>query len=132
MAKHLKQQGGQQGKRPQKQKQYIDEAPKQKKLSRRIRLWVGVLSITILISVFYISQSVVAVMESKETLKHQVLLLEQEKQRQSVLESDLLKLEDKEYIKQYAREKFQYTTEDEILFRLPKEEVIDGTTANNS
>lgn len=132
MAKHLKQQGGQQGKRPQNQKQYIDEAPKQKKLSRRIRLWVGVLSITILISVFYISQSVVAVMESKETLKHQVLLLEQEKQRQSVLESDLLKLEDKEYIKQYAREKFQYTTEDEILFRLPKEEVIDGTTANNS
>lgn len=132
MAKHLKQQGGQQGKRPQNQKQYIDEAPKQKKLSRRIRLWVGVLSITILISVFYISQSVVAVMESKETLKNQVLLLEQEKQRQSVLESDLLKLEDKEYIKQYAREKFQYTTEDEILFRLPKEEVIDGTTANNS
>ncbi len=132
MAKHLKQQGGQQGKRPQKQKKYIDEAPKQKKLSRRIRLWVGVLCITILISVFYVSQSVVSVMESKETLKHQVLLLEQEKQRQSVLESDLLKLEDKEYIKQYAREKFQYTTEDEILFRLPKEEVTDGTTANNS
>lgn len=132
MAKHLKQQGGQQGKRPQKQKQYIDEAPKQKKINRRIRLWVGVLCITILISIFYISQSVVAVMESKETLKHQALLLEQEKQRQSVLESDLLKLEDKEYIKQYAREKFQYTTEDEILFRLPKEEVIDGTTANNS
>ncbi|MGL5043146.1 MAG: FtsB family cell division protein [Culicoidibacterales bacterium] len=110
---------------------------KQKKYSvhkgirRRIILWLCLFGAIFSISIFYISQAIFTVVESKQTLQEKNIILEQQRQRQSVLESDLEKLDDPEFVKQYAREKFFYTSEDEILFKLPKEAERNETTTKN-
>ncbi|GBU10645.1 cell division protein DIVIC [Erysipelotrichaceae bacterium] len=102
-----------------------------KGIKRRIVFLKSLILLILTISLFYITQAAFSVMDEEQKFRKQEILLEQEHQRKIVLESDLQKLDDPEYVRQYAREKFHYTSEDEILFRLPKEEVLDEKTTEN-
>ena len=51
----------------------------------------------------------------KENLKEELISLQEEKE---VLETDILKLEDPEYIAKYVREKYFYSKDGELILRL--------------
>lgn len=57
--------------------------------------------------------------EQKKNLEHRIELLKEE---EKILESDIQKLEDPAYIARYAREKYLYSKDGEIIIRLPEEE----------
>lgn len=51
----------------------------------------------------------------KKQLKEKITLLEKEK---DVLESDILKLKDPDYIAKYVREKYLYSKDGEVILRM--------------
>ena len=53
--------------------------------------------------------------DEKRELKSQIVTLEEEQQ---VLETDILKLEDPDYIAKYVREKYFYSREGELILRI--------------
>ena len=54
--------------------------------------------------------------QEKLEIKNKIALLEKE---ENVLESDIQKLEDPAYVARYAREKYLYSKEGEIIIRIP-------------
>ena len=59
---------------------------------------------------------------TKKELQNKIVALEQEKE---VLESDILKLKDPDYIAKYVREKYYYSKDGEVILR------IDGEKKND-
>ena len=59
--------------------------------------------------------SIKKMQDEKEELKNQIVTLEEEQQ---VLETDILKLEDPNYIAKYVREKYFYSKEGELILRI--------------
>ena len=57
--------------------------------------------------------------EQKKELQDRIKALQEE---EKVLESDIQKLEDPSYIARYAREKYLYSKDGEIIIRLPDDE----------
>lgn len=57
--------------------------------------------------------------QEKTILKKEMLSLREE---ESQLKVDVEKLEDPEYVARYAREKYMYSKDGEIIIRLPEEE----------
>ena len=53
--------------------------------------------------------------DEKIELKNKIVSLEEEKK---ILETDILKLEDPEYIAKYVREKYFYSKEGELILRI--------------
>lgn len=53
--------------------------------------------------------------EEKKELKNKIFDLEKEKE---VLESDILKLEEPDYIAKYVREKYYYSKDGEVILRM--------------
>ena len=53
--------------------------------------------------------------DEKMGLKNQIVSLEEEKK---ILETDILKLKDPEYIAKYVREKYFYSKEGELILRI--------------
>ncbi|WAA09476.1 FtsB family cell division protein [Fervidibacillus albus] len=58
----------------------------------------------------------------KEQLKTTEAKLEQMKNTQSILEEEILKLQDDEYIGKYARQEYFLSDDGEIIFSVPNEE----------
>ncbi len=56
--------------------------------------------------------------KQKDELEEQLVELEEEEER---LKVDVDRLQDIDYIARYAREKYLYSKEGELIFRLPKE-----------
>ena len=54
--------------------------------------------------------------QEKLEIKNKIALLEKE---ENVLESDIQKLKDPAYVARYAREKYLYSKEGEIIIRIP-------------
>jgi len=54
-------------------------------------------------------------LKEKKELKEQIVSLKEEKK---VLETDILKLEDPDYIAKYVREKYFYSKEGEVILRI--------------
>ena len=53
--------------------------------------------------------------EEKKNLQNQLIALQEEKE---TLETDILKLEDPDYIAKYVREKYFYSKDGEFILRL--------------
>ena len=65
---------------------------------------------------FYNIKKIREMEEEKEFLKEQLVKLEEEEE---ILESDIQKLKDPAYIARYAREKYLYSKDGELIIRLP-------------
>ena len=57
--------------------------------------------------------------EEKKELEEKISSLKEE---EKVLESDIQKLEDPSYVARYAREKYLYSKDGEIIIRIPDSE----------
>ena len=94
---------------------------KVKKKAKRIATF-GVLSIILVITICLTLFSVIIEIVDKYKEKNQlstelIALQEQEKE----LETDVKKLEDPEYLARYAREKYFYSKDGELILRIPEE-----------
>ena len=98
---------------------------KKKKLSRKnkamIRLFFSFLvfgSIIGYLSYNFFSKidKILEIREEKQLLENKLVGLQNE---QNELKSDIKKLEDPEYVARYAREKYMYSKDGEIIIRIP-------------
>ena len=94
---------------------------KVKKKAKRIATF-GVLSIILVITICLTLFSVIIEIVDKYQEKNKLIteliaLQEQEKE----LETDVKKLEDPEYLARYAREKYFYSKDGELILRIPEE-----------
>ncbi len=94
---------------------------KVKKKAKRIATF-GMLSIILVITICLTLFSVIIEIVDKYQEKNQlstelIALQEQEKE----LETDVKKLEDPEYLARYAREKYFYSKDGELILRIPEE-----------
>ena len=64
-----------------------------------------------------------SISKEKEELENRIASLVEEEKK---LESDIQKLEDPTYIARYAREKYLYSKDGELIIRFPDEEESDN------
>lgn len=62
---------------------------------------------------------IIEIKNQKKALNDKIASLKEEQEK---LNLDLKKLEDPEYVARYAREKYMYSKEGEIIIRLPDDE----------
>ena len=62
---------------------------------------------------------IIEIKNQKKALNDKIASLQEEQEK---LNLDLKKLEDPEYVARYAREKYMYSKEGEIIIRLPDDE----------
>ena len=98
---------------------------KKKKFGKRAksRLFLAFILFGTIISIlsykfFYNIKQVREMKEQKNYLNEQLVKLEEE---EKILESDILKLNDPTYIAKYAREKYLYSKDGELIIRLPED-----------
>jgi len=60
---------------------------------------------------------IIEINEEKQILKDKLASLQDE---EDVLNSDIKKLEDPEYVARYAREKYMYSKDGELIIRIPE------------
>ena len=93
-----------------------------KKKARRIATF-GFLSIiaivVVLLTVGSVFKELLNKYREKENLEEKLIAL---KEKEKVLENDVKKLEDPEYLARYAREKYFYSKDGELILRIPEEE----------
>ena len=96
---------------------------KKKKFGKRAksRLFIAFILFGTVISMlsykfFYNIKQIRDMKEEKKVLKQQLVKLEDE---EKILESDILKLKDPTYVAKYAREKYLYSKDGELIIRLP-------------
>lgn len=96
---------------------------KKKKFGKKAksRLFIAFLFFGAIISMlsykfFYNIEQIQEMKEEKDFLKEQLIKLEEE---EKVLESDIQKLKDPAYVARYAREKYLYSKDGELIIRIP-------------
>ena len=95
---------------------------KKKKMRRRVLfLWVGSLVI-IVATTFTIGKYWVEIYDKYQEKKELEIKLTKLKEKESVLKVDAKKLQDPDYVARYAREKYLYSKDGEIILRMPEEE----------
>ena len=93
---------------------------KQKKRRRIVFLWFGSLAI-IVVTTFTIGKPWLEIYDKYQEKKQLEIKLSKLKEKESVLKVDAKKLQDPDYIARYAREKYLYSKEGEIILRMPDE-----------
>lgn len=88
--------------------------------SHKIRMFLAFVLFTVITSAlgYNLFTNVIGIKKmlcEKKELKTQLVSLKEEKK---VLETDILKLEDPEYIAKYVREKYFYSKEGEVILRI--------------
>ena len=95
---------------------------KVKKKARRIATF-GLISIALIVFIVItlgrVFFDIVDKYKEKKELENQLIAL-QEKEKK--LENDVNKLEDPEYLARYAREKYFYSKDGELILRIPEDE----------
>ena len=96
---------------------------KKKKIGKKAksRLFIAFLFFGAIISMLsykflYNIKQIQEMKEEKDFLKEQLVKLEEE---EKILESDIQKLEDPAYVARYAREKYLYSKDGELIIRIP-------------
>lgn len=98
---------------------------KKKKVKKKARRMVtfGVSSflliIIISITLFSVFTEILDKYKEKNELENQLIALEE---KEKELENDVKKLEDPEYLARYAREKYFYSKDGELIIRIPEDE----------
>lgn len=97
----------------------MKKTKKSKKSIKRM-LFLGVSSLAIIIGTTYtIGKYWIEIYDKyqeKKELKQQLLTL---KEKEEELKADASKLQDPDYIARYAREKYSYSKDGEIILRIP-------------
>ena len=92
-----------------------------KKNARRVLVF-GFFSVAIIISVFVSVLSVVREIVDKYREEHE---LEQKmvilKEDEEALNNEIIKLQDSDYLARYAREKYFYSKDGELIIRIPNQ-----------
>ena len=95
---------------------------KVKKKAKRIMTF-GLFSVLLIIVVIFTLLSVfveiINTYEEKQDLENKLVALEKKEKQ---LETDVKKLEDPEYLARYAREKYFYSKDGELIIRIPEDE----------
>ncbi len=94
---------------------------KVKKKARRIVTFGLISFIVIIIAVITLGTSFLELIDKykeKKSLEAKLISLEE---KEKELESDVKKLEDPEYLARYAREKYFYSKDGELILRIPEE-----------
>ncbi len=92
------------------------------KLKYRMCLFVPVcllLLMTIFVTIGSYWLQITAKYQEKKQLEEQILAL---KEKEESLRVDVERLEDPDYVARYAREKYMYSKDGEIILRLPDDE----------
>ena len=92
-----------------------------KKKARRIATFGLISFIDIIIAVITLGTSFLELIDKykeKKSLEAKLISLEE---KEKELESDVKKLEDPEYLARYAREKYFYSKDGELILRIPEE-----------
>lgn len=93
---------------------------KVKKNAKRIATF-GLLSISLIVitvsAIFTILLDVVEKYKEKSMLQDKLIALEEEEEE---LENEVSKLEDPEYLARYAREKYFFSKDGELIIRIPE------------
>lgn len=99
---------------------------KRKKSNRKARIRICLFfvifgSMTLYLSYNFFSNvyKIIEIKEEKQILKDKLASLQDE---EDVLNSDIKKLEDPEYVARYAREKYMYSKDGELIIRIPDDE----------
>ena len=95
---------------------------KVKKKAKRIMTFglFSVLLITLVIfTLLSVFVEIVDKYQEKQEIENRLVNLEQ---KQKQLETDVKKLEDPEYLARYAREKYFYSKDGELIIRIPEDE----------
>ena len=98
---------------------------KKKKVRKKARRMVtfGVASflliIIISITLFSVFTEILDKYREKHELENELIAL---KEKEKELENDVKKLEDPEYLARYAREKYFYSKDGELIIRIPEDE----------
>ena len=98
---------------------------KKKKVKKKARRMVtfGVASflliILISITLFSVFTEILDKYKEKNELENQLIALEE---KEKELENEIKKLEDPEYLARYAREKYFYSKDGELIIRIPEDE----------
>ena len=99
---------------------------KKKKMGLKVksRLFLAFIFFGSIISIlsykfFYNVKSINEMKEKKKFLEEQLVKLNDE---EKALESDIQKLEDPTYVARYAREKYLYSKDGELIIRMPDDE----------
>ena len=99
---------------------------KRKKSNRKARIRICLFfvifgSMTLYLSYNFFSNvyKIIEIKEEKQILKDKLASLQNE---EDVLNSDIKKLEDPEYVARYAREKYMYSKDGELIIRIPDDE----------
>lgn len=93
-----------------------------KKVKSRMFLFFiifGTIITSLSFSFFSNIQKMIDINRQKQELKEKLATLEEEEE---VLNSDIKKLEDPDYVARYAREKYLYSKEGELIIRIPDDE----------
>ena len=93
-----------------------------KKVKSRMFLFFvifGTIIASLSYSFFSNVQKMIEINKQKNELKEKLASLEEE---EDVLNSDIKKLEDPDYVARYAREKYLYSKEGELIIRIPDDE----------
>lgn len=93
-----------------------------KKVKSRMFLFFiifGTIIASLSYSFFSNVQKMIEINKQKKELKEKLASLEEE---EDVLNSDIKKLEDPDYVARYAREKYLYSKEGELIIRIPDDE----------
>ena len=96
-------------------------ARKSKKAKYRLCVFVPICLIIIVALVVSIGNywlEISAKYKEKEALEKEMLVL---KEKEEALKVDVERLEDPDYVARYAREKYMYSKDGEIILRLPGE-----------
>lgn len=97
-----------------------------------IRFILRIVSVFIIVSFFVISFPIIVKLKnlSNEEKELSKTLIELKKDEEK-LKTDILKLNDKEYIARYAREHYLYTKDGEIALKIDENEEEDVSLNNN-
>ena len=100
-----------------------DDMAKRKKTSKRVKVRIFLFFVVFGTVIGYLGYNffsnvckIIQIEEEKESLKSKLVSLQDEEDE---LNSDIKKLEDPEYVARYAREKYMYSKEGELIIRIP-------------
>lgn len=97
----------------------MSKKKKTKKSIKRIFL-LGITSVTIIIGTTYtIGKYWIEIFDKYQEKKELKTKLSNLKEKEAALQVDANKLQDPDYIARYAREKYSYSKEGEIILRIP-------------
>lgn len=86
-------------------------------------VFFGFIIFTLSYKLFAYLKEIRDIKKEKETLKGKLADLEEQEE---ILKTDIQRLEDPEYVAKYAREKYLYSKEGELIIRIPDNNTNDN------